>query len=459
MTDTRHDAIQYARRNQERYKEELKVFSAIPSISTEPEHKPDIDRAAQWVADHLRRIGINAVKVMPTQGYPVVYGELLTAGAGTKTVLVYGHYDVQPAEPLDKWTSDPFEPVIRGENLYARGATDMKGQVLATLNAIEAVLKTGEMPVNLKFMIEGEEEVGSPHLAEFIEKNRDLLSCDMFLNPDTGMMGVELPTIVYALRGLIYFELRLVGAKSDLHSGTYGGVIHNPAQVICELIAGMHTSDGKVALPGFYDRVREIPPDERAELTRLPFDEAFYIAQTGAPAVWEGEKGYSPFERAGVRPTLEVNGLFSGFTGVGSKTVLPNYAMAKISCRLVPNQHPDEVHKSMLKYLEASTPKTVRYELLIMPGNTPASLSNRHSAGVAALSEALETVWGKKPLYKPEGGSVPVVSQVQQLLGVDAINTGFSLPDDGMHGPNEKLHLPTWSRGTEALIHFFFNLS
>ncbi|MFN3929953.1 MAG: M20/M25/M40 family metallo-hydrolase, partial [Thermoflexus sp.] len=337
MSDPRLQALEYVRRNRDRFLEELKDFLRIPSVSTDPAHQRDVQRAAEWVADRLRRAGAGRVEIFPTGGHPVVYAEAPANRPEAPVVLVYGHYDVQPPDPLDQWESGPFDPTVRGDNLYARGASDMKGQVLASIAAFEAVARSGPPPVHVKFLIEGEEEVGSPHLPDFIERNRELLQCSVSLNPDAGMIAPDRPTITYGLRGLAYFELRVYGPAHDLHSGLYGGVVHNPAQALCELIAGMHDAEGRVTLPGFYDRVRPLTEEERAELARLPMDERFYLELTGAPALW-GEAGYTPIERIGARPTLEVNGLLAGFTGPGAKTVLPAYAMAKISMRLVPDQ-------------------------------------------------------------------------------------------------------------------------
>ena len=453
---SREQAIAYLEQHADRFLAELEAFLRIPSISTAPEHKADMERAANWVAENLRAIGADNVQVFPTAGHPVVYGELRAADPNAPTVLVYGHYDVQPADPVDEWHSPPFEPTVRGERLYARGATDMKGQVLASLKAAEAAARAG-LPVNLKFIIEGEEEVGSPNLAPFIAAHKDLLACDFCLNPDAGMIAPDLPTITYALRGLAYFELRVYGPKQDLHSGIYGGVVHNPAQALAELIAGMHDEHGRVTLPGFYDKVRPLDPEERAELARLPMDEAFYLEQTGAPALW-GEPEYTPVERVGARPTLEINGLYSGFTGKGAKTVLPAYAMAKISCRLVPDQDPDEVAAQMRAYLEQHAPPTIRWELEVMHGG-PASITDRKSPWVQALARAMEETWGVKPVYKREGGSIPVVAQIQEILGKDSVLTGFGLPDGNLHGPDENLHLPTWRKGMAALVRFFYHLA
>jgi len=457
MSNPRAAALNYAKSNNQRFLTELEVFLKIPSISTDPDHKDDMLKAANWVANQFTNLDLDRVEIFKTGGHPVVYGEIAANAQYAPTVLVYGHYDVQPAEPLDLWTTDAFEPVQRDDNLYARGASDMKGQVMTTIKALESVLSAGELPVNIKFLIEGEEEIGSPNLGEFISNNQDLLKCDFALNPDTGMIAPDLPTITYALRGLAYFEVRIDGPDHDLHSGIYGGVVHNPAQALCELIAGMHDEDGAVTLPGFYDRVRKIDGDERAELSRLPMGEDFYLKQTGAPSLW-GERKYSPVERVGARPTLEINGIYSGFIGEGSKTVLPAWAMAKISTRLVPDQDPDEVHQQLIQYLKDNTPETVTFKVSNLVGS-PASISDQQSTGVKAMQTAMQQVWGKKPLFRREGGSVPVVVLFMDLLKVDSVNCGFSLPDDNAHSPNEKLHLPTWNNGIDTIIHFIYNLA
>ena len=457
MSNQRTAALDFAKSNNPRFLSELKEFLTIPSISTDPDHQDDMVKAANWVANQFYTLNLDKVDVFPTQGHPVVYGQITSKNIDAPTILVYGHYDVQPADPLDLWTTDAFEPVQRGENLFARGASDMKGQVMATIKALESVLNAGELPINIKFLIEGEEEIGSPNLTEFISNNLDLLECDFALNPDTGMIAADLPTITYALRGLAYFEVRIDGPDHDLHSGIYGGVVHNPAQALCELIAGMHDDGGKVTLPGFYDKVRLIDDEEREELARLPMGEDFYLQQTGAPALW-GEEMYSPVERTGARPTLEVNGIYSGFTGEGSKTVLPAWAMAKISTRLVPDQDPEEVYQQLVQYLESNSSDTVSFKVTNLVGS-PASISDQKSVGVKAMQDAMQQVWGKKPLFKREGGSVPVVVLFMDLLKVDSVNCGFSLPDDNAHSPNEKLHLPTWTNGIDTVINFIYNLA
>jgi acetylornithine deacetylase/succinyl-diaminopimelate desuccinylase-like protein len=445
-------ALAFARENQTRFLSELIEFVSIPSVSTDPAAKPAMQHAAQWVAGQLKSLGMENVQVLPTGGHPVVYGEYLKAGVDKPTVLIYGHYDVQPAEPLELWLSPAFSPEQRGENLYGRGASDMKGQVMATLKASEALVRTGDLPLNLKWLIEGEEEIGSPNLGAFIAGHKELLACDFAINPDTGMIAPDVPTITYGLRGLAYFELRVSGPAHDLHSGVFGGSVHNPAQALCELIAGMHDSQGRITLPGFYDSVLPMEEAERRELERLPNDDAFYLEQTGAPKLY-GETGYTAVERVGGRPTLEVNGLLSGFTGEGSKTVLPAKAMAKISMRLVPNQDPMEVEQQLRRYLKQNAPETIRWELLSF-SKAPASVGNLQMPAVKALAQALEETWGKLPVYKREGGSVPVVSQMKELLGVESVMTGFGLPDDNLHAPNEKIHLPTYFKGIEVFIRY-----
>ena len=445
-------ALAYALEQRPRFLTDLIEFVSIPSVSTDPSAKPAMLQAAGWVAGQLHRLGAQNVQIFPTPGHPVVYGELLNAGPEKPVVLVYGHYDVQPAEPLELWVSPPFVPQVREDNLYGRGASDMKGQVLVSLQAAEAWINNGGLPLNLKFIIEGEEEIGSPNLEAFIIEHKELLACDYAINPDTGMIAANVPTITYGLRGLAYFEIRLSGPEHDLHSGLFGGAVHNPAQVLCELVAGMHDDQGRITLPGFYDSVRPLAEEERRALAQLPMDEAFFLKQTGAPALF-GEAGYSPTERVGARPTLEVNGLLSGFTGEGSKTVLPAHAMAKISMRLVPDQHPDQVQRQLEQYLREHAPATVRWEVLKHAGGQP-SITDLHLPAVAALSEALQATWGKLPLFKREGGSVPVVGQMQRVLGVESVLTGFGLPDDNLHAPNEKIHLPTYYKGIEAFIRY-----
>ncbi len=451
-----NEALEYARQNQGRFLEELKEVLRIPSISTDPEHAADMQRAAEWVASQLRSIGMTNVQIMPTGGHPVVYGEWMKAPKTAPTVMIYGHYDVQPPDPLDLWVSPPFEPAVRGDKLYARGAADMKGQVVASIKAVESMVRQGGLPVNLKWLIEGEEEIGSLHVGDYIAAHKQLLACDFCLNPDAGILAADEPSITTGLRGLAYFELRVEGPSKDLHSGLYGGVVHNPAQALAELIAGMHDARGHVTLPGFYDKVRRLTAKEHRDFARLPLKKSTYLSQTGVPALW-GEPQFAPVERIGVRPTLEVNGLLSGFTGTGSKTVLPEWAMAKISCRLVPDQTVAETEKQLRKYLKQRAPKDIRWDLKYLHG-AEAALVGADTPAVKAMSAAMQSVWGKKPHLVREGGSIGVVVQLQKHLGIDSLLTGFGLNDADAHSPNEKQHLPTWHRGVETLIRFFYNL-
>jgi acetylornithine deacetylase/succinyl-diaminopimelate desuccinylase-like protein len=454
---TRKIALDYAHQNIDRFQDFLCEILSIPSISTSPENKEDMVTCANALMDKLNALKLENVQLFPTAKHPIIYADYLHAGAEKPTILIYGHYDVQPVDPLDLWQSDPFKPRYAGDYLFSRGASDMKGQVVACLAAIESIFSTGEFPVNLKFLIEGEEEIGSPNLLPFLKSHTELLKATVALNPDAGMIGADIPTIVYGLRGLSYFELRLTGPDHDLHSGSFGGVVHNPAQVLADLISKMHDPEGKVTLPHFYDDVLALTAQEREELARLNLDDKYYMAQTGVPQVW-GEKGFSSVERIGARPTLEVNGLLSGYTGAGAKTVIPAKAMAKISTRLVPNQEPTKVYEQLRQFIEENIPDTVQWELEMLSGGHP-SISDTTIPEAQALAKALETVWGKKPIYKREGGSVPVVADMQQVLGFDSVLTGFGLPDDNIHSPNERLHLPTWKKGIDALIEFFLNLA
>jgi acetylornithine deacetylase/succinyl-diaminopimelate desuccinylase-like protein len=452
-------ALDYAHQNRERFLSELIEILKIPSISTDADYNNEVLRAAEWMANHLKSLGIENVEVMPTDGgHPVVYGDYIKK-PGAPTVLVYGHYDVQPADPLELWETGPFEPQVRGELLYGRGSSDMKGQVLATFNAVEAVMKSGApngVPVNLKFLLEGEEEIGSKHLEPFLKKHAEKFKADVSLNPDAGMMGIDMPTITYGLRGLAYFEIHVSGPKADLHSGLFGGAVHNPAQALAELIAKMHDEKGRITLPGFYDSVRPVSEHERADFARLPNDDAHYLAESGVPALW-GEEGYISAERTGARPTLEINGLLSGWTGPGSKTVLPAKAMAKISCRLVPDQADDEVEVQMVRFMEENAPKTVHWEVKKLTGS-PFAIADLKNPGVKAMHDAMEAVWGVRPLYRREGGSIGAVAMLQQICGVESVLVGMGLPSDNVHSPNEHMHLPTWQKGMDAFIHFFYNL-
>ena len=444
-------ALAYARKTREQAVEDLRQLIRIPSISMTPENQPDVLRGAEWVAQRLRTLGVEDVQIMPTAGHPVVYGHWRGAGQAP-TILVYGHYDVQPVDPIDLWKSNPFEAEQRGENLYGRGASDMKGQLIALLQAFEAVGKAGKAAVNLKFLIEGEEETGSPSLEAFLQANAALFACDACLNIDGGILAPDEPMIVYGVRGLAYFEVHVQAADHDLHSGMFGGAVDNPAIVLSRAIAGMREPNGHVSLPGFYDDVRPVSDEERQELARMPQGDDWWLGQTGAPSL-SGEPGFSVNERVLTRPTLDVNGFLSGFTGVGSKTVLPARAMAKISMRLVPDQTPAKVHRSLEGFLKQVMPPSVTWELKQLAHSMP-GVASRDSAVVHAASDALEAVWGKRPILGRTGGTIPIVAMIQDILHSDSVLVGFGLPDDNLHAPNEKIHLPTFHRGVEAFIHF-----
>lgn len=446
-------ALKYLEENHERFQSELIELLRIPSISHDPQHKTDMHNAANWLAEKLRAAGINNVEVMPTAGHPVVYGEWLNGGASASKVLIYGHYDVQSPEPLADWTSHPFEPEIRNENVYARGASDMKGQTLAAVNAVEAIVKTENLPLNFKFLLEGEEEIGSKHLNEFLAAHREKFACDFSLNTDAGgMPDAETPALCYSLRGGAGFLLQIFGPGQDIHSGEYGGVVQNPIHVMSRLIADLHDEHGHVRLPGFYDKVRKIDEEEHAELARLPFDEAFLLRHSGVPALW-GEPEYLPAERIGARPTMDVVQFEAG----QPKSAIPAKASARFSFRLVPDQDPAEVHQQFREYLEANLPPTVTWDLQFIIGN-PAVITNRRSPQVLAMADALQTAFGKQPIFQRAGGGIGAVLMFKETLGVDSVLTGFSLFDDNIHGPNEKLHLPTWKKGMTALVRFFHNL-
>jgi acetylornithine deacetylase/succinyl-diaminopimelate desuccinylase-like protein len=445
-------ALQYYQKNQNVLHEQLLDFLRIPSVSTSVSHKPDIQNAADFLVNKLSVIGFDKVKAYPTPMHPIIYAEKII-DTQKPTILVYGHYDVQPPDPIDEWRHPPFDPHIENDYLFARGASDMKGQIWASIAALESILKTNGLPVNVKFLIEGEEEIGSPSLDGFLTEHKNMLNCDIVLNPDAGMLAPDKPTVIYALRGMAYFELRIYGPSADLHSGIFGGVIENPANVLSRLIAGMHDDEGRVALPGFYQQVRPISAQESEELSKLGMDENAYLSMTGVPALG-GETGFEPVERIGARPTLDVNGLYAGYIEKGAKTIIPAYAMAKISTRLVPDQDPETVHTSLQTYLEKNVPKSVRWELDFLSG-APAYIAEEEAPGVSLFIDALKNTWGVQPLRKREGGSIPVATSMKNILGVDSIITGFGLPDDQIHSPNERMHLPTHQKGVEALIRFF----
>jgi acetylornithine deacetylase/succinyl-diaminopimelate desuccinylase-like protein len=436
--------------------EDLKELLRIPSVSTDPARKGDIARAAALVARHMEAAGLKA-EVIPTAGHPAVYGERLAA-PGKPTVLIYGHYDVQPPDPLDLWRHGPFEPTIEGEYIVARGATDDKGQSLALIKGVEALSHArGSLPVNVKALIEGEEEIGSPNLLPFVRKEKKRLACDIVVIADSSQFGKDVPAITYGLKGLVYLEAIVRGAKKDLHSGSYGGSVANPANVLTRMIAACQGPFGKVAIPGFYDDVRDLEPWEREEFAKLPFDEEAFRREVGAPKLF-GEEGYTTLERKWARPTFDLNGLVSGFTGEGAKTVLPSVARAKFSMRLVPDQDPEKIAALARDYLLEIAPDTVTVEILNHHGAKPVLLK-REGKAVRAAAKAYERGFGKAPVFIREGGSIPVVNTFQAELGVESILLGLGLPDDDAHAPNEKFRIEDYHRGMVTMAGFLEELA
>ncbi len=436
--------------------EELKEWLRIPSISTLSAHKDDVRRAAEWLRDHFLRIGMTRAEVFPTRGHPIVYAEWLGA-PGAPTVLIYGHYDVQPADDAgNQWLSDPFEPVVRDGNLYARGATDDKGQTFTQIKAVQSLLATGNMPVNVKFVIEGEEESGSTNMYPFVEEHAGLLAADVVVVSDTQILTLDRPSIVIGLRGIVYMEIEVRGPRQALHSGVYGGIVHNPAQALAEILAALHDRDGRVTVPGFYDDVLELSPAERAALAQVPFTLERLQRDTGVSVPW-GEPGYELHERLGIRPTLEINGLVSGWTGEGGKTVLPDTALAKVSCRLVPRQDPHTIYRLVADHVAALTPPTVRSETrLLHAGNWV--VAEADSPYVQAAARAYEFGFGAAPVYTRDGGSIPVLGALQRVLGTPVVLMGFGLPDDNLHAPNEKYSLECFYRGMKTAARFYQEL-
>jgi acetylornithine deacetylase/succinyl-diaminopimelate desuccinylase-like protein len=447
------NAVEYARTHAARFRQDLYALLRIPSVSATPELAAEVTRAGQWLVDEMKRIGFPTVELVATAGHPIVYGEWLSAGPDAPTVLIYGHYDVQPAELKDGWDSDPFEPVEQDGKIIARGSTDDKGPVVAHLKAIESLVQAeGRLPLNIKVIFEGEEEVSSLHLGGFVSANKDRLKADACLISDTSIYAADTPSIVYGLRGLVYMELHVYGPKTDLHSGGFGGTVHNPAQALAELITQLHASDGSVSVPGFYDDVVPLSEAERAELAKIPWHLEDWKQGTGIDTPW-GEPSYTLRERVGARPTLEINGMASGFYGEGAKTVLPAKAMAKISCRLVANQNPHTIYERIRDHIARITPPTVRAELRLLHTGDPA-LVDLNSVAMKAAISAYQAGWGKSPVFTREGGSIPIVANFQRELGMPVVLMGFGLETDGAHGPNEHFHIDRYHKAIETIIHF-----
>lgn len=451
MTQASDAARAYSRANGERFLDELKEMLRIPSLSGDPAHAGDIRRMAQWLETHLAGLGLDRVEIMETAGHPVVYGEWLGAGPDKPTVLVYGHYDVVPAELADGWESDPFEPVVKDGKIYARGATDDKGQLFVHVKALESYLKTaGAAPVNLKLLLEGEEEVSSPNLKPFIVEHLELLRADVAVISDTSMRSIEEPAILHSLRGMTYIEIEVHGPRDDLHSGLWGGAVHNPAQALAEILARMFNADHSIAVPGFYDDVVPLTPDERAMIAKTDLTPEQYMASTGVPAVW-GDAAFNIRERISARPTLDVNGLWSGWSGPGPKTIVPAKAGCKLSCRLVGNQDPHKIFELLKAYIESLTPPTVTVEVRLLTTGKPA-LFPFDSPAMQAAARAYVEGWGAQPLFTRGGGSIPVVADIADLMGIPVVLMGFGLDDDGLHSPNERYSIEMFQRGIETTI-------
>jgi acetylornithine deacetylase/succinyl-diaminopimelate desuccinylase-like protein len=447
---------QYLTENQGRFLEQLQESLRIPSVSAQPQHKDDVRRCAEHMAAHLKRIGMTHAEVVATPGHPVVYAEWLGA-PGKPTALLYGHYDVQPPEPLELWESPPFEPVVKDGKLIARGACDDKGQVYMHLSAIEAHLAVNKaLPINLKLVIEGEEEAGSESLEGFLTAWRDRLKADVILVSDTGMLSADQPALTYALRGILYTQIEVIGPTRDLHSGVFGGAVQNPANALANIITALKDADGRITVPGFYDKVRELSPTEQKAYADMPFDEKAFIAESGAPMGW-GEKGRSTMERIWSRPTLDVNGMWSGYTGEGSKTVLPSFAAAKVSMRLVPDQDPDALFGAFERHVQSLAPPTVRVTVKNLHGAQPWITSPDHPMIQAAV-RALGRAWTKKPALIREGGSIPVMATFQRTMGLPCILMGFGLHDDQVHAPNEKFSLTSFHGGTRSCAYLYEEL-
>ena len=450
------DLDQYLDEHDRRIHDELFDLLRIPSVSARSEHAPDVRRTADWLRDALTKIGFDA-SIHATSGHPIVLGEWRGA-PGAPTILIYGHYDVQPVEPLELWESPPFQPTIRDGRIYARGATDDKGQLFLHVKALEAHLAVrGKLPVNVIVLAEGEEEVGSENLERFVEENAKRLASSAVVISDSSMFGPGQPSIVSSLRGLAYFQINVTGPSVDLHSGSYGGAVVNPATALARIIATFHDANGHIAIPGFYDAVRDWGDDARAAIRRLAFDERVFQRQTGAPALG-GEQGYSTLERIWTRPTCEVNGLLSGYTGEGAKTVLPSKAMAKVSCRLVPDQQPEEIERLMDAHVKRVAPKGVTVTLENLSGGRPWR-AELNGAVFDAARRALTTAFGREPVIVGEGGSIPVVGDFQRILGTPVLLMGFGLPGENAHAPNEWISDENFVKGAKAVAAFWDELA
>jgi acetylornithine deacetylase/succinyl-diaminopimelate desuccinylase-like protein len=458
MAYTSEAALAYASANSERFLDELLEALRIPSLSGDPARSGDVRRMAAWLADSMRSAGIENVAVMETAGHPVVYGDWLGAGPDEPTVLVYGHYDVVPASMEDGWDTEPFDPVVRDGKVFARGATDDKGQLYVHVKALESYLRSsGKAPVNVKFLIEGEEEVSSPNLAPFLKEHLDLLRCDVCVISDSSMRTVEEPAITHSLRGMTYVEVEVRGPREDLHSGFFGGAVHNPAVALVELLASLYRADGTVDVRGFYDDVVPLTGEERAMIARNDMSEAQLIEATGAPGAW-GDARYTIRERVSARPTLDINGLWSGYSGPGPKTIIPASAGAKLSSRLVANQDPQRVFELIKAHLEERAPETVEVDVRLLTTGRPALIPFDLPAMQAAV-RAYERGWGHTPVFTRGGGSIPVVADIVDLMGVPVVMMGYGLDSDGLHAPNEHYGIDMFQRGIATAIVYLEELA
>lgn len=451
-----HEILDKIDSNRNRYVDELLSFLRIPSVSTISHHAVDVRRAAEWVFNHLKRLGFQS-KLYKTEGHPIVYAECCEM-PGLPTLLIYGHYDVQPPDPVEEWISPPFSPVIRDGYIYARGATDDKGQFFTYLKAIEAILAgVGKLPINIKVLVEGEEEIGSIHLGAFLKANRDMLKADAVTISDGSQFTHEVPAITYGLRGLSYLQMDVQGPRFDLHSGSFGGLVANPVQVLADILSRLKNADGTVAVPGFYDEVEEISPSEREEMAALHFDEGALKDYLGLEEL-VGEAGYTPVERKSARPTLDINGIWGGFSGEGAKTIIPAKAGAKVSMRLVPNQKTDVINRLFKQHVESLTPPGVHINITELHGADPVLISRGHK-GVQSAARAIETGFGRSPVFIREGGSIPIVNLLSEVLGSDDILLlGWGSPDDGAHSPNERFLLEDFHRGIRSAASLFYEL-
>jgi acetylornithine deacetylase/succinyl-diaminopimelate desuccinylase-like protein len=442
---------EYQEQNKDRFLNELLELLRIPSISASSERKQDMQKCAEMIKQRLQEAGADKVEIYPTEGHPVVYGEKIIDKT-KPTVLVYGHYDVQPADPLELWHSGPFEPVIKDGKIFARGSADDKGQVYMHIKALEIMVRTNSLPGNIKFIIEGEEEIGSPNLGKFVVKNKALLKADVILISDTSMISLDTPSLDIGVRGLSYIEVEVTGPNRDLHSGVYGGAVANPATILAKMIASCHDENNHITIPGFYDDVVEASDKERDLLAQAPFDKDEYKKDLGIKKVW-GEKGYSVNERTGLRPTLEVNGIWGGYTGEGAKTVLPSKAYAKISARLVPNQSAADITKKLIHYFEKIAPSSVTVKVQEHHGGEP-YMTPIDSQAYKAAARAIKTTFGKDPVPVRGGGSIPICALFEKELGIKIVFLGFGLDSDNLHSPNEKFNLENFYKGIETIPYF-----